>query len=784
MTNRSTGTGNFFLLALGATAGSLAGCGGSAGVPAGPPAQVPTLTYSDGSFVYLADVIGPAITPVSQPSGTTGFSISPPLPAGLLLDPLTGAITGIPTDPAAPTVYTITALGADLTADVELEVRDSFGAPRFAFGLDWGQGRIQTWRVDGESGELVAGATSPADQFPFRGAADPLGRFLYVAHFGTGSIGVYEIDQETGAATIVQLLQLGSATVDLTISPDGRFLYAADFGLDVVALFEIDATTGLLAPTAQLLPISDPSGLALSSDGQSLYVASLTGNLIAAFDLDPVSGGFVSARGTVMTPGPFDLALTPDGSGLYTCNFGVNAITAIGIDGAGVMTRLDSYLTAAQPVSLSASMGGERLTVSTFAGGTLESFKILADKRLTATSVLSTGGNMASVAELGVADRVLAPLFDRSLAATALPATALAALVDGTREMAAGNPVDLIPVSTSRPATLAPDRVYSANISAGDVSALAFDEVLAQLDSIAAPKAAGAKPSDLAISPDGRFLYVAEELAGQVLGFRLDSTSGALSQPIATANAGFLVRALAISGNGKRLIAAGNSGVTLFDVDVTTGQVVELDTTPAGLAPDDVDLDASGRFVYVANRNSGDISVFDTSSGSLIEIAGSPFDNGLTSGPRSLSLSPDGGLLAVSSSNLNRIRVQRVDRNTGALSFAQDLIIGLDPRGLDWSLDGRNLYVALADANAVAVVARADNDALSLVTTHSAGLDTKSIDVDPSGELLYAAAFNSNTIEVFAIGAAGSLTHVDSAPLGAGAGPDAVLSRARWRDLE
>ena len=172
MTNRSTRSGNFFLLALGATAGSLVGCSGSSGSPAGPPALAPSLLYSQDAFVYLADVIGPAITPLEEPVGTTGYSISPALPAGLLLDPSSGAITGIPTDAGLPTVYTITAEGPDLTTTLELEVRAAFGAPRFAYGLDWGQSRIQTWRVDGESGELVPGATSPSDQFPFRAEAD------------------------------------------------------------------------------------------------------------------------------------------------------------------------------------------------------------------------------------------------------------------------------------------------------------------------------------------------------------------------------------------------------------------------------------------------------------------------------------------------------------------------------------------------------------------------------------------------------------------------------------
>lgn len=70
------------------------------------------LSYS----VFPAPVYstGMAITPnVPAVSGTvTRYSVSPPLPAGLLLDTVTGVISGTPTAPAAPENYTITASNA------------------------------------------------------------------------------------------------------------------------------------------------------------------------------------------------------------------------------------------------------------------------------------------------------------------------------------------------------------------------------------------------------------------------------------------------------------------------------------------------------------------------------------------------------------------------------------------------------------------------------------------------------------------------------------------------
>src|SRR6185295_10499687 len=59
------------------------------------------------------------------------FSSTPPLPAGLLLDSLTGEITGTPTAPSAAKNYTITAKnGAGMvTATLNITVIDIIVAP-------------------------------------------------------------------------------------------------------------------------------------------------------------------------------------------------------------------------------------------------------------------------------------------------------------------------------------------------------------------------------------------------------------------------------------------------------------------------------------------------------------------------------------------------------------------------------------------------------------------------------------------------------------------------------
>jgi alpha-tubulin suppressor-like RCC1 family protein len=103
--------------------GLLAGCGGrnSGEDPARPPAPS-TLTYPTTSAVYSS---GSPITinvPVITGGGEVTYSISPPLPAGLSLDPSTGVISGTPTAIAGEATYTVTATNSGGSASVDLVI--------------------------------------------------------------------------------------------------------------------------------------------------------------------------------------------------------------------------------------------------------------------------------------------------------------------------------------------------------------------------------------------------------------------------------------------------------------------------------------------------------------------------------------------------------------------------------------------------------------------------------------------------------------------------------------
>jgi Putative Ig domain len=118
---------------------ALTACGGGGG--GSPSHQSATLSYPSGTQTFVVGTAIAALTPTITGTLTT-FSVSPALPAGLILDTSKGSISGTPSAVSAATTYTVSASGpgsASASATVSIMVNDvppsqvSYGATRFTF---------------------------------------------------------------------------------------------------------------------------------------------------------------------------------------------------------------------------------------------------------------------------------------------------------------------------------------------------------------------------------------------------------------------------------------------------------------------------------------------------------------------------------------------------------------------------------------------------------------------------------------------------------------------------
>ncbi|MCG6118529.1 MAG: beta-propeller fold lactonase family protein [Aquimonas sp.] len=269
------------------------------------------------------------------------------------------------------------------------------------------------------------------------------------------------------------------------------------------------------------------------------------------------------------------------------------------------------------------------------------------------------------------------------------------------------------------------------------------------------------QPSALALSPDGAFAYVTSESRDSVLLFARDNTSGQLE---------YRREYLAVAGSlpGARLDG-----------------------------PRHLVVSADGRHVYVAARNDAAIAVLarDAGNGELSFVANQingqvnpgavGGDTRGLGGVTRLALSPDGRHLYASGATADSIAVFARDPEDGRLVFVEaeqqgvndpadpgGAVVGLErPAGLQFSPDGRQLYVAARFGNAVVVFDRESSDAeagfgrLSFRAAYRNGLlgvsglaGAADLVVSGDGRQIYVAAESSNGIVRFDRAADGDLT--------------------------
>jgi len=227
--------------------------------------------------------------------------------------------------------------------------------------------------------------------------------------------------------------------------------------------------------------------------------------------------------------------------------------------------------------------------------------------------------------------------------------------------------------------------VYVTNADSNTLSAYSFDTTNGTLTALAgSPFAAGASPQALALSPNGKLAYVGNVVStaasNEISAYSLDSNSGAISTASGSPFArGLNPIAIAVAPNGKFAFAVNYStvngsvsdSISAYTVDQLTGALTEVAGSPfeTGVTPSALAIAPSSKFVYVANFQDSTVTVFsiDATTGVLTELTTSPFDTGTDTLPQAIAISPSGSFLYVASLD-GTISAYNVDVNTGALT--------------------------------------------------------------------------------------------------------------------
>ncbi|MGH8287506.1 MAG: lactonase family protein [Steroidobacteraceae bacterium] len=506
---------------------ALAGCGGGGGGSGGggttPPPPPPPTTYSIGGTV--SGLTGTGL--VLQDNGGDNLSVTAngAFTFATKVDSGGAYAVTVLTQPSGQTCTVADGTGTTGSANVtNVAVNCTGGSAsvgKFAYVANNGDGTIDAYTIDPNSGALTAVSGIPDGTAPAAVSLAPNGMFAFSASDNGTKIQAFTIGS-SGALTLVGTYNTGfvngSTYPDIAVDSQSAHLYLASAGDNEVAGFAIDQSSGALTPLtgspypagagASAIPAFSPNGKFLYVMDQSATVGTTEGNAVSGYSigtdgsLTPIPGSPFAA-GT----GPTWISFTPDGNFAYVADTGEDAISAYSVNTTtGALTPLSTptYTTDEHPQDLTIDSSGQHLYAPVANGstaGAVQVFTINADGALTAVGSTPAGVTPVfldidpTAAFAYVASKDGAEVYGYSISSST---GALTALSPSSFSTGTGSLPQFITIDPSGKFG------YTANEGTANISEFAIDQTTGDLNPIVgnATIPAGLKPIFVSISPE------------------------------------------------------------------------------------------------------------------------------------------------------------------------------------------------------------------------------------------------------------------------------------------
>jgi YVTN family beta-propeller protein len=229
--------------------------------------------------------------------------------------------------------------------------------------------------------------------------------------------------------------------------------------------------------------------------------------------------------------------------------------------------------------------------------------------------------------------------------------------------------------------------VYIANYGSGTVTPIAT-----ATNTAGPPITVGFGPLDIAITPDGKTAYVANADDGTVT-----PIATATNIPGPSITVGSFPENIAITPDGKTAYVANDESGTVTPIATATNTADPPITV--GLDPLDIAITPDGKTAYVANDGSGTVTPIATAT----NTAAPPISTGTD--PEKIAITPDGKTAYVTNQFSGTVTPIATATNTAG----PPIIVGKDPTAIAITPDGKTAYVANLDSGTVTPISTATN---------------------------------------------------------------------------
>jgi 6-phosphogluconolactonase (cycloisomerase 2 family) len=501
--------GIFHFAFTGLALAALTACGGSGGGGGSTTNTVGgTVSGLAGSGLVLRDNGGDDL-PVSA-SGTFTFATEVALGAAYAVTVFTQ-----PTNPAQACVVTNGSgtMGSGNVTNVAVTCTNTYTVGGMVTGLT-GSGLI----LQNNGGDDLAVSAS--------------GAFTFSAGLATAATYAVTVKTQPSSPTQSCVVTNGSsviATANVTnVSVEcagvGRFAYVSNAADNTISVYSIDSTTGALAAVGTPVATgASPSAIAGSPDKQHVYVVNETPGNISVYSVDATTGALTEIAGSPFAAGtdPQALAFDPSGAYLYVANNGSDNLSAYAVDAStGALTPLATatYPTGTGPSAVSVDATGKFVFVANNGGSNnISVFAITAATgELTPVtgSPFAAGGNPYSLVFTNSEKCLYTANFNG-------PGSTISAfkvnMTTGALSAVTGSPFAL-----SVDNYIATDRVGGVLYvtTGGGVTGYGILDAGVLVALPGSSVTTGANAYSVTVDPSGQFLYVANDGAGNVSGYK------------------------------------------------------------------------------------------------------------------------------------------------------------------------------------------------------------------------------------------------------------------------